>query len=527
MKIAMASDSTIALRSSSSKLLVTFLLLTFAGFASIILESRETVFWVQQPDTLIQIVSIDTDTDTDTDTASHSQTTIEAPFEALGRRVSEALGKRSFGPAFGSKLESIQTQRRRQTKKNDSPTHYRATRFELSPDRPLWSSLEDFSFRKFDLAKSRSKSNSTEVEWIDVWEAAKKSETTKAPPTTSGCVDTLVCHVDRTYSNINKWQHTMHFLFPCWSLFQRFPDAKSKIINLDANLNAKGEKSWQGWTKAVNAVMARNGITFAFSPVNATKKHSSNDNDNERCGDWMANTKLNYDGYGFQQPHGNSPYMNSYYFMTPDDIYAFQSKVLGDNFRYGPSIMVETETAFDDKRKFKVSILNREGSKTRVWEYGREASKMIQAEWDNNVDVEYIPSYSDYSLKDQAIHMHSADLIITPHGAQTTNAVFIRPCTVVLELLPYRFYHPKKLPLVMEVGGVAFYGYRHGGSPISETPGHTDTPPLKPGVGSRLTGSWNPIRTPSIVASPESITFAIPDLIEAGISCRRQWAATH
>ena len=44
-------------------------------------------------------------------------------------------------------------------------------------------------------------------------------------------------------------------------------------------------------------------------------------------------------------------------------------------------------------------------------------------------------------------------------GAQLTNVVFVRPCTVVYELFPRRFYYPKKGPLAMEAGGIAFDGY--------------------------------------------------------------------
>ena len=43
-------------------------------------------------------------------------------------------------------------------------------------------------------------------------------------------------------------------------------------------------------------------------------------------------------------------------------------------------------------------------------------------------------------------------------GAQLTNGVFVRPCTVVYELFPRRVYYPKKGPLVMEAGGIAFDG---------------------------------------------------------------------
>jgi hypothetical protein len=75
-----------------------------------------------------------------------------------------------------------------------------------------------------------------------------------------------------------------------------------------------------------------------------------------------------------------------------------------------------------------------------------------------------------YTLKEQAAAFHTADVIISPHGAQHTNGAFVRPCTAVLELYPRNYYYPKKGPLVMEAGGLAYDGYHFNGSPRAETP---------------------------------------------------------
>ena len=104
--------------------------------------------------------------------------------------------------------------------------------------------------------------------------------------------------------------------------------------------------------------------------------------------------------------------------------------------------------------------------------------------------------------------MHNADVLITPHGAQLTNAVFLRPCTVVLEILPDSFYHPKKAPLVMEVGGIHYTGYRFEGSPRAETTLND-------------TGRYRDVEF--LNASAQSIVFAMPDLLQDALSCRKQW----
>lgn len=241
----------------------------------------------------------------------------------------------------------------------------------------------------------------------------------------------------------------------------------------------------------------------------------------------MANTKLNFDGLGFQQPHGKSPYMNSYYFMDPEDVYAFQRQVLGDEqYRRGPSLLTPAHGGDDDEeggRAFRVAILNREDGDERLWAYGRETAHLLRDAWGDVLDVQYLGSYAGFSFEEQAAHMHSVDLVISPHGAQLTNTVYVRPCTVVLELLPPKFYHPRKLALAMEAGGVAFYGYPHGGSPIAETPAHD------PATGAPADGAdWGAVRdVKQIRASPESVLFALPELVQAGIDCRRQWLATH
>ena len=73
------------------------------------------------------------------------------------------------------------------------------------------------------------------------------------------------------------------------------------------------------------------------------------------------------------------------------------------------------------------------------------------------------------------------------------------------------------------LGGVGFYGYPHGRSPVADTPLHD------PATGEwRDAKGWQVVRDMrEIRASPESVLFALPELLQAGINCRRQWAATH
>jgi Glycosyltransferase 61 len=74
-------------------------------------------------------------------------------------------------------------------------------------------------------------------------------------------------------------------------------------------------------------------------------------------------------------------------------------------------------------------------------------------------NVTYIPSFTGWTVRDQARAMHRADIILSPHGAQLTNAIFIRPCTVVLELYPYAYYVPFFPSLVRSAAGIPWVAY--------------------------------------------------------------------
>lgn len=60
----------------------------------------------------------------------------------------------------------------------------------------------------------------------------------------------------------------------------------------------------------------------------------------------------------------------------------------------------------------------------------------------------------------QALWLHQQDIIVTPHGAAVTNGVFVRPCTVLVQVYP-KFYYPFAFfePLVASTGGIPLSWY--------------------------------------------------------------------
>ena len=84
------------------------------------------------------------------------------------------------------------------------------------------------------------------------------------------------------------------------------------------------------WVLGLNDVFIKAGIRFSSevfaNGFSRRDNHTEGDNSDE-CG-WVAHTRLNQDGKGFANPNGDGPFYNSYYFMTSEDLYAFQKQVM-------------------------------------------------------------------------------------------------------------------------------------------------------------------------------------------------------
>ena len=137
---------------------------------------------------------------------------------------------------------------------------------------------------------------------------------------------------------------------------------------------------------------------------------------------------------------------------------------------------------------------------------------MLDSTWnkDPNVPVLEIEVVGNLggNLTTQAEVIHSADVIITSHGAQNTNLVFIRPCTVVLELFNPGYYLAYFQPTVITADGISYEG------------SYADTFNR---VFTRLEAFQR--RTLPNLASPESVEFILPRLLLDHITCKENWSA--
>ena len=97
-------------------------------------------------------------------------------------------------------------------------------------------------------------------------------------------------------------------------------------------------------------------------------------------------------------------------------------------------------------------------------------AKALQYEYDTNTDNKYnfkvnvtydIISDEHYTLYDQALFYYTKDIIIMAHGAGTTNVIFMRDGTQLLELFPHNFFFELYKPLVEEcnVNHYWYYDY--------------------------------------------------------------------
>ena len=132
---------------------------------------------------------------------------------------------------------------------------------------------------------------------------------------------------------------------------------------------------------------------------------------------------------------------------------ALQFAVLGSNYTSGVS----------RRPKINVLVLNRKGT-CHLSNGEAIASGIKDSSLGDIIEVNYVDNIEG-SLHHQALTMHSADIIISPHGAQLTNLALIRPYTVVIEISPRGYNLQFFQSYVVAAGGLSFEGYEDGRSP--------------------------------------------------------------
>ena len=74
--------------------------------------------------------------------------------------------------------------------------------------------------------------------------------------------------------------------------------------------------------------------------------------------------------------------------------------------------------------------------------------------------LSHVDEVGELSFAEQAAWTHSQDILFAPRGAQNINFLWVRPCTVILEIFPHSYYIPGEyLQLAKAAGAITFSAY--------------------------------------------------------------------
>mmetsp|Transcript_12604 Transcript_12604/g.18877 ORF Transcript_12604/g.18877 Transcript_12604/m.18877 type:complete len:464 (+) Transcript_12604:85-1476(+) len=299
--------------------------------------------------------------------------------------------------------------------------------------------------------------------------------------------DQVICKVH--HSMMGHFPHFSQAAFPCWSILQRFPNAK-RFMELENRESFKSKR----WINDMLNVFESAGISI---------KKPGGTNTTNQYREWIAAPN------NIEQPSWPIPDRKDHptvfkvdgpsYFINQHDVMSLQQHLLQQDYiaRMAGSAL-----------PLQVLLFQRKGE-TREWVHAQETANKIKQAWGNWIEVKVLSTLNGNSLKEQALEFHRADIIVSPHGAQLTNLAFIRPCTVVLELFPNQYYLSYFQKYVLSAAGIHYEGYELGRSPLHDTMDTINN--------SELRGS---ARGKQMLASPQSILHALPRLILSCLSCQ-------
>jgi hypothetical protein len=310
------------------------------------------------------------------------------------------------------------------------------------------------------------------------------------------CTQRVVCNA--SHRNDAHFAHFAEGAFPCWSVFQDFPDAQS-VMEITP-------RSHGAWVNGLLGAFRKGGVqTKDLRPLSLNLTRT---NTTPSC-DWRAVQAPAFSAFPIYTQNKSFPVPSARYFEKREHMDALQKAVLGKDFREGPS-----------RDSILRVLLHARQDATRRWVYTNETATLLNQEWNRNnhtlIDVHIRPGYKSVPFQQQALEMHQSDIIISPHGAQLTNLAFIRPCTAVLELFPKGYYLGYFQPYVVNAGGVSFEGYPFDRDRLA------DTQPTIISVQKRVRARKFPIFT-----SPESVAHAFSQLVLDVLTCRQGWDLEH
>ena len=254
-----------------------------------------------------------------------------------------------------------------------------------------------------------------------------------APPSKAVCV------VSRRTVSGTVWNmavqgqigHQAQFLFKCWSFFQEHPNAKRIMVD---SIQHRGFSNRSVWASKMARALH---IEFALSIPKSCAVL------------WGAPTRNGVPGVGEN------------WFPTPHAAWAMTAQVMRTGFSSSAGLLPgERRRAFGDVN---VGVLRRASSRQwkatadergRDWTQHEQFVRSVQSR-----PIQGVANASNFmlgnslSLAQQAEEVRQYDIIITPHGSQSVGLAFIRPCTVVIEVLAAKYLVAMFSDLAIDAGG--------------------------------------------------------------------------
>ena len=244
----------------------------------------------------------------------------------------------------------------------------------------------------------------------------------------------------RTKGWIDHFPHAAEILLPCWSWFR----SRAKLL---------GET--QSTTQNSNCgFVLMDGIRLDESRPNATWQYQLVKKMRCQVRYYESSTiSLESDDQNvFYTPSIRQlrpRFRHSRYIRHPDDAHALQRMVLPD---------VTLPRIDHTSPEISIGILQRPTSNRRIANLEAIELALQQAFPQANITSTDLNSTR---IEDQALWWATHDVIITPHGAAMTNAVFIRDDTIVIQLHPGEFYYTMYDSLVEQCGGISIDWYHN------------------------------------------------------------------
>uniref|UniRef100_A0A7R9WXW5 Glycosyltransferase 61 catalytic domain-containing protein n=1 Tax=Craspedostauros australis TaxID=1486917 RepID=A0A7R9WXW5_9STRA len=257
------------------------------------------------------------------------------------------------------------------------------------------------------------------------------------------------------YKFIYHFPHQMQHIYPCWSLWRHFPNAKH--VFLSRPRYHKDFVSGSAFTKGVQTVLKANNITtISVRMVDYIRWYRSNPSE--------LLVAYTHRVDGFRAAHDDDMESLRRNTLTVFGMEQYIERYCGraqarmsSHNQQDTSPISNADSVGDDASHHappsppRIAIVNR--GKTRQMFGMHNISSMLQHE----LELPYRPPVfflEDTSFQQQVEAFSNVDILLSPHGAQLTLIPFMPPCSSVIEVIPHGYGHEAYFGTLAALSGV-------------------------------------------------------------------------